>query len=96
MFINLYIVRPTYHFILIYTCGLAVVIKRICYVMLWQTGENFLKIHVKIQIVISYVFACNKNKALQLQRVHILSILSWAITLGLWLRPVRLCWYYGK
>jgi len=28
----------------------------------------FLKIHVKIQIVISYVFACNKNKALQLQR----------------------------
>jgi len=30
----------------------------------------FLKIHVKIQIVISYVFACNKNKALQLQRVR--------------------------
>ena len=28
-----------------------------------------LKIHVKIQIVISYVFACNKNEALQLQRV---------------------------
>jgi len=26
----------------------------------------FLKIRVKIQIVISYVFACNKNKALQL------------------------------
>jgi len=36
----------------------------------------FLKIHVKIQIVISYVFACNKNKALQLQRVPILSILG--------------------
>jgi len=32
MFINLYIARPTYHFILIYTCGLTVVIKRICYV----------------------------------------------------------------
>jgi len=28
----------------------------------------FLKIHVKIQIVIEYVYACNKNKALQLQR----------------------------
>ena len=37
----------------------------------------FLKIHVKIQIVISYVFACNKNKALQLQRVSILSILGY-------------------
>jgi len=33
------------------------------------------------------MFACKKNKALQLQRVPILSIL------GLWLRPVRLCWY---
>ena len=32
MVINLYIARPTYHFILIYTCGLTVVIKRICYV----------------------------------------------------------------
>jgi len=31
---------------------------------------------VKIQIVISYVFACNKNKALQLQCVPILSILG--------------------
>ena len=39
----------------------------------------FLKIHVKIQIVISYVFACNKNKALQLQRVPILSILGYNI-----------------
>jgi len=27
MVINLYIARPTYHFILIYTCGLTVVIK---------------------------------------------------------------------
>jgi len=34
MFINLYIARPTYRFILIYTCGLTAVIKRICYVML--------------------------------------------------------------
>ena len=34
MFINLYIARPIYHFILIYTCGLTVVIKRIRYVML--------------------------------------------------------------
>ena len=34
MFINLYIARPTYRFILIDTCGLTAVIKRICYVML--------------------------------------------------------------
>ena len=34
MFVNLYIARHTYHFILIYTCGLTVVIKRIRYVML--------------------------------------------------------------
>ena len=32
---------------------------------------------MKIRIVISYVFACNKNKALQLQRVPILSILGY-------------------
>jgi len=41
---------------------------------------------------ISYVFACNKNKALQRQRTSV----SRAITLGLWLRPVRLCWYYAN
>jgi len=35
VFINLYIARPIYHFILIYTCGLTVVVKRICYVMLY-------------------------------------------------------------
>ena len=35
-----------------------------------------LKIHVKIHIVISYVFACNKNNALQLQSVPILTILG--------------------
>jgi len=29
-----YIARPTYRFILIYTCGLTAVIKRIRYVML--------------------------------------------------------------
>ena len=34
MFINLYIARPTYYFILMYTCGLTVVIKQICYAML--------------------------------------------------------------
>jgi len=34
MFINLYIARPIYYFILMYTCGLTVVIKRICYVKL--------------------------------------------------------------
>jgi len=39
----------------------------------------FFKIHQKIQIVISYVFACNKNKALQPQRVPILSILGYDI-----------------
>ena len=33
MFINLYIARPTYRFILIYTCGLTAVIKRICYML---------------------------------------------------------------
>jgi len=32
--------------------------------------------HVKIQIVISYAFACNENKALQLQCVPILSIIG--------------------
>ena len=31
MFINFYIASPTYRFILIYTCGLTAVIKRICY-----------------------------------------------------------------
>jgi len=41
----------------------------------------FLKIHVKIQIVISYVFACNKNKTLQLQRLPILSILGYNVDL---------------
>jgi len=39
----------------------------------------FLKIRVKIQIVISYVFGCNKKQALQLQRVPILSILGYDI-----------------
>ena len=34
---------------------------------------------MKIQIVISYVFACSKNKALQLQRVPVLSILGYNI-----------------
>jgi len=34
---------------------------------------------MKTQTVISYVFACNKNKALQLQRVPILSILGYNI-----------------
>jgi len=37
----------------------------------------FLKIYMKIQIVISSLFACNKNKALQLQRVPILNILGY-------------------
>jgi len=34
MFINFYIPRPTRCFIFVYTCGLKVVVKRICYVML--------------------------------------------------------------
>jgi len=46
-----------------------------------------LKIHVKIQIVISYVFACNQNKALQLQRVPILSILRYNTDLYFKLAP---------
>ena len=37
----------------------------------------FLKIHMKIQVVISYMYACNKNKALQLQRVPIFSMLGY-------------------
>jgi len=52
-----------------------------------RTGRHLLgaangrikKNYVKIQIVISYVFACNKNKALQLQRVPILSILGYNV-----------------
>jgi len=41
VFINLYIARPiTYCFILMYTCGVTVVIKRICYVMLSTTAER--------------------------------------------------------
>jgi len=55
----------------------------------------FLKIHVKIQIVIAYVFACNKNEALQLQRVPVLSILGYNIG-SLAARLVRLCWYYAN
>jgi len=39
MFINFYIARPTYCFIFMYICGLRVVIKRICYVMLYTTGD---------------------------------------------------------
>jgi len=43
MSINFYISRSTYCFILMYICGLTVVIKRICYVIeqaqiiAWQT-----------------------------------------------------------
>jgi len=40
MFINLYIARPTYRFILIYTCGLTAVTKRICYVMLYTHTDG--------------------------------------------------------
>jgi len=42
-----------------------------------KRAKIVLKIHLKIQIVISYARACNKNKALQLQRVPILSILGY-------------------
>ena len=38
-FINFYIARPTSCFILMYTCGLTVVIKRICYVMLCYVNK---------------------------------------------------------
>jgi len=34
-----------------------------------KRAKMFLKIHVKIQIAITYVFPCNKNKALQLQQL---------------------------
>ena len=40
MFINLYIARPTYHSILIYTSGLTVVIKRRCYASLVAQIED--------------------------------------------------------
>ena len=51
--------------------------------LLWAANGRklFFLIYVKIQIVISYVFACNKNKALQLQRLPILSILGYNIEL---------------
>ena len=52
----------------------------------------FSKIHLKIiQIVISYVFACNKNKALYSCSAYLSSVSS-----GLWLRPVRFCWYFAN
>jgi len=44
-----------------------------------KRAKIVVKIHAKIQVVISYAFACNKNKALQLQRVPILSILGYNI-----------------
>ena len=40
MFINLYIARPTYHFIPIYQCGWTVVIKRRCYASLVAQIED--------------------------------------------------------
>jgi len=49
MFIDFYIARPTYCFILVYTCGLTVVIKRIMlryvrdsivYKISWQTAAS--------------------------------------------------------
>jgi len=48
MFINFYIARPTYCFILMYTCGLTVVIRRIglCYVMLAKQTQ---KLHLFTQ-----------------------------------------------
>ena len=53
MFINLYIARPTYHFILIYTCGLTAVIKRICYDMLCYAGCFNLSSQAQLLIFIS-------------------------------------------
>jgi len=47
MFIDFYIARPTYCFILAYTCGLTVVIKRICYVMLWSTWCSYALLAVR-------------------------------------------------
>jgi len=49
-------------------------------------GGKRAKIAVKysrenLDCIISHVFACNKNKALQLQRVPILSILGYNIDL---------------
>ena len=49
----------------------------------------FLKIHVKIQIVISYVFA-RAIKTKHYSCSAYLSSVSWAITMGLWLRPVEI------
>jgi len=56
MFINLYIARPTYHFILIYTCGFTVVIKRICYVNSFPFVPFFLSIFYVAICLFSYYF----------------------------------------
>jgi len=36
MFIKLYIARPTYHFILIYTCGLTVLLNEYATLCYWR------------------------------------------------------------
>jgi len=50
--INLYIARPTYHFILIYTCGLTAVIKRICYAQQHQTEFCSTKSYHSLDVLI--------------------------------------------
>ena len=47
MFVNLYIARPTYRFILIYTCGLTAVIKRICYYVIQYSKLVYENLHSK-------------------------------------------------
>jgi len=52
MFINFYIARPKYCFIQMYNCGLTVVIKRICYVMLCRSSVEFSPHDVNVPSII--------------------------------------------
>jgi len=62
MFINVYIARPIYNFILIYTCGLTVVIKRICYVILCFDGVQQFPLYPSfVKNPLIYFLCCPRN-----------------------------------
>ena len=50
MFTNFYIARPTYSFILMYNCGLTVVIKRICYFVLFLSLHSSFTLYLCINV----------------------------------------------
>jgi len=50
MFTNFYIARPTYCFILMYNCGLTVVIKRICYFVLFLSLHSSFTLYLCINV----------------------------------------------